>query len=96
MRILQQTPRTHIRQFIHFNIDGWYLYYNILLNNVARVDSTQEQVGLVFAAATLATVEGPVEPPVVHDLPVHAQLQTDALAGSNIPAEKCSDLGWGQ
>ena len=50
----------------------------------------------MFAAATLATVEGPVEPPVVHDLAVHAQLQTDALAGSNIPAENCSDLTLGQ
>ena len=68
----------------------------ILLNNFARVQTNEEKVSLVFAAATLATVEGPVEPPVVHDLAVHAQLQTDALAGSNIPAENCSDLTLGQ
>ena len=60
---------------------------HILLNNVARVQPTEEKVCLVFAAATLATVEGPVEPPVTHNLAVHAKLQTDALTSSNIPAE---------
>ena len=64
----------------------------MLLDNVAGVHPTEEKVGLVFAAATVATVEGPVKPPVVHGLPVHAQLQTDGLSCSNIPAENCSDL----
>ena len=60
----------------------------ILLNNFARVQTNEEKVSLVFAAATLATVEGPLEPPVVHHLAIHAQLQTDALLSSNIPAER--------
>ena len=65
-----------------------------MLNNLARVQSTEEKVCLVFAAATVTTVEGPVKLPVVHHLAVHAQLQTDALASPNIPAENLvrSDL----
>ena len=59
----------------------------ILLNNVAGVQPTEEKVSLVLAAATVATVEGSVKPPVAHHLAIHAQLQTDALASSNIPAE---------
>ena len=51
------------------------------------IQPTEEKVSLVFAAATLTTVEGPVKPPVAHHLAVHAQLQTDALTSSNIPAE---------
>ena len=64
----------------------------ILLNNFARVQTNEEKVSLVFAAATLATVEGPLEPPVVHHLTVHAQLQTDALLSSNIPAERAGEI----
>ena len=56
------------------------------------VQPTEEKVSLVFAAATLATVEGPLEPPVVHHLAVHAQLQTDALISSDIPAERTGEI----
>ena len=60
---------------------------HILLNHVARVQPTEEKVCLVFAAATVTTVEGPVKLPVAHHLAVHAQLETDALTGPNIPGE---------
>ena len=64
----------------------------ILLNNFARVQTNEEKVSLVFAAATLATVEGPLEPPVVHHRAVHSELQAEALASSNIPAGRWSDI----
>ena len=60
---------------------------NILLHNVAQIQLAEEKVCLMFAASTLTTVEGAVKLPVVHHLAVHAQLQTDALASSYIPAE---------
>ena len=60
----------------------------ISLHDVAVVQPTEEKVSLVFAAATLATVEGSLKLPVVHHPAIYTELQTDSLSCSNIPAEK--------
>ena len=52
------------------------------------VQPTEEKVSLVFAAATLATVEGSLKLPVVHYSAIDTELQTDPLSNPNIPAEK--------
>ena len=63
-------------------------YVHILLHNVALINPTEEKVSLVFAAATLATVEGSLKLPVVHHSAIYTELQTDPLSNPNIPAEK--------
>ena len=58
------------------------------------VQPAEEKVSLVFAAATLATVEGSLKLPVAHHLAIDTELQTDPLSNPNIPEEKWSDLSW--